>query len=69
MITFQVGLEVSKGVGGIVICSYIHRLGSFFWFQNFEFQYFWGFLKNKYFLGYEAFVDIFLGDITKLDYI
>ena len=41
--------------------SYIRRLGSFFWVQNFEFQYFLGFWKNEYFLGYEDSVDIFLG--------
>ena len=29
--------------------------------QNFEFQYFLGFQKNKYFLRYENFVDIFWG--------
>ena len=44
-----------------MIFSYIRRLGSFFVVQNFEFQYFWGFQKNKYFLGYEDFVDIFWG--------
>ena len=42
-------------------CSYIRRLGSFFGVQTFEFQYFCGFQKNEYFLGYEDFVDIFLG--------
>ena len=26
---------------------YIRRLGLFFWVQNFEFQYFWGFSKKK----------------------
>ena len=41
--------------------SYIRRLRSFFGVQNFEFQYFLGFQKNEYFLGYEDFVDIFLG--------
>ena len=47
--------------------SYIRRLGSFFFLgggggvQNFECQYFWGFQKNEYFLGYEDFVDIFWG--------
>ena len=43
------------------IFSYIRRLGSFFWVQNFEFHYFWGFQKNEYFVGYEDFVDIFWG--------
>ena len=46
--------------------SYIRRLGTFFCVQNFEFQYFWGFQKNKYFLGYEDFVDIFLGGHNKI---
>ena len=36
--------------------------GHFFLVQNFEFPIcFWGFQKNKYFFGYEDFVDIFLG--------
>ena len=39
--------------------SYIRWLGSFFWVQNFKFQYFWGFQKNSCLLGYEDFVDIF----------
>ena len=47
--------------GGTLNFLYIRRLGLFFWVQNFEFQYFWGFSKNKYFLGYEDFVDIFGG--------
>ena len=46
---------------GTLILSYIHRLGLFFWVQNFEFQYFLGFQKNDYCFGYEDFVDIFLG--------
>ena len=49
------------GGGGTLIVSYIRRLGTFFWVQNLEFQYFRGFQKNKYFLGYEDFVDIFWG--------
>ena len=49
-----------EGGGGTLIFSYIRRLGPFFWVQNFEFRYFLGFQKNKYFLGYENFVDIFL---------
>ena len=47
--------------GGTLKFLYIRRLGLFFWVQNFEFQYFWGFQKNRYFLGYEDFVDIFWG--------
>ena len=39
------------GGGGTLIFSYIHRLGSFFGVQNFEFQYYGGFQKNRYSLG------------------
>ena len=46
--------------GGTLIFSYIRRLGPFFLVQNFEFRYVLGFQKNKYFLVYENFVDIFL---------
>ena len=53
--------------GGTLIFSYIRRLGSFFWVQNF-FSIFFGVLKKK-FLGYEDFVGIFFWIITKLDYI
>ena len=38
----------------------------FFGAQNFEFQYFWGFQKNEYFLGYEECVDIFWGSSQSL---
>ena len=34
------------GGGGDLIFSYIRRLGSFFWVQNYEFQYFWGFSEK-----------------------
>ena len=63
-------VHVSPGVGGggSLIFSYTRRLGSFLGVQNFESQYFWVFQKNKYFLGYDDFVDIFWV-ITKLDYI
>ena len=44
--------------GGTLIFSCIRRLGSFFWVQNFEFQYFWGVFRKKNF-GYEDFVDMF----------
>ena len=50
-----------------MIFSYIRRLWSFFGVQNFEFHYFGGFSEKEYFLGYEDFVDIFWGVITKLD--
>ena len=36
------------GGGGTLIFSYIRRLGSFFWVQNFEFQYFWGFSERQW---------------------
>ena len=49
------------GGGGTLKFSYIRRLGSFLGVQNFEFQYFWGFSEKIIFLGYENFVDIFLG--------
>ena len=49
------------GGGGTLIFSCIPRLGPFFLVQNFEFHFLGGFQKNKYFLGYEDFVDIFLG--------
>ena len=46
------------GGGGTLIFSHLRRLGPFFGVQNFAFQFFWGFQKNEYFLGYEDFVDI-----------
>ena len=50
------------GVGGTLIFSYIHRLGSFFGgFKILNLTILGGFQKNEYFLGYEDFVDIFLG--------
>ena len=45
-----------------LIFLYTRRLGSFFYVQNFEFQYYWGVQKNEYFLGYEDIVDIFWGN-------
>ena len=47
--------------GGTLICSYIRRLGSFFWVQSIEFQYFLWFSEKIIFLGYEDFMDMFLG--------
>ena len=43
-----------------MIFSYI-RVGSglFLGFKILNFEIFWGFQKNEYFLGYEVFVDIF----------
>ena len=39
------------GGGGTLIFLYIHRRGSFFLVQNFEFQYFWGFSEKIIFFG------------------
>ena len=50
---------MSDPQGDTLIFSYIRRLKSFAWVQNFEFLYFLGFQKNEYFFGYEDFVDIF----------
>ena len=47
-------------MGGTLI-FHIYVGSGHFWVQNFEFQYFLGFQKNKYFFGYEDFVDIFWG--------
>ena len=49
------------GGGGTLIFSYIRRLGSFFGVKILNSNIFGGFQKNKYFLGYEDFVDIFWG--------
>ena len=57
------------GGGGWYSDIFIHTwTRSILGVHNFEFQYFWGFRKNKYFPGYEDFVDIF-GVITILYYI
>ena len=56
------------GGGGTLIYAYIRRLGHIFGVQNFDFH-FWGFSEKRIFLGYQDFVDIFLGVISKLDYI
>ena len=58
-----------KGGGSTLIFSYIHRLRAFLGIKNFESHLFGGFQKNEYFLAYEDFGEIFLGVITKLDYI
>ena len=50
-----------RGGGGTLIFSYILRLGSFFGVKILNYNNFGGFQKNKYFLGYEVFMDIFLG--------
>ena len=64
---FSNAIRVSKSLdsdpgGGNLNFSYIHRLASFFWVQNFEYQYFMGFSENI-FLGYEDLVDIFWGSL------
>ena len=46
--------------------AYIRRLGSFLGFKILNFNTFSGFQKNNYFLGYEDFVDIFLGSSQNL---
>ena len=52
------------GGGGTLIFSYIRRLGSFLGVKILNYNNFWGFQKNKYFLGYEVFRDIFFWVIT-----
>ena len=47
--------------GDTLIVSYIRRLGPFFGFKILNFDIFLVFQKNKYFLGYENFVDIVWG--------
>ena len=49
------------GPGGTLIFSHIRRLWLFFRVQNSVFQYFFGFSEKLVFLGFEDFVDIFLG--------
>ena len=50
------------GGGGGYSDIFIHTLArAFFRARNFEFQYFWGFQKTEYLLGYEDLVDIFWG--------
>ena len=53
--------SVGGGGGGTLIFSYIRRLGPFLGFKILNFNIFGGFQKNKYFLGYEDFVNIFGG--------
>ena len=72
-----VGGQGPGGGGCTLIFSYIRSLSPviFFLFKILNFNIFGGFQKNKYFLGYENFVDIFwghhkiglyLGDISML---
>ena len=55
------GAEGPGGGGGTLIFSHIRRLGPFLGFKILNFNIFFGFQKNEYFLGYEDFVDIFWG--------
>ena len=58
------------GGGGVtLIFSYIRRLGSFLGVQNFEFLFFWGVFRKMNIFGVTRFRCLFLGIITKLDYI
>ena len=57
--------RLGGGVGTLIF-SYMRRVGLFFRIQNFEFQYFWGFQKTEYFIGYE---DIFWGSSQNWIYI
>ena len=47
--------------GGVLRYFHTYVCSGHFWVQNFEFQYFWGFQKNEYFLGCVDLVDIFWG--------
>ena len=51
------------GGGGGILCNFYTCVGSsyFFGFKILNFNIFGVFQKNKYFLGYEDFVDTFLG--------
>ena len=49
------------GGGGTLIFSYIRRLGSFFLFKILNFNVFWGFQKNKCFLGMKILLIFFRG--------
>ena len=53
---------------GTLIFSCIRRLVLFLGVSILNFNIFGGFQKTEYFWGYEDFVDIFWGVITKLDY-
>ena len=54
------------GGGGTLIFSHIRRLGPFFGFKILNFNIFWGFQKNEFFLGVCRFSGSFLGVTTKL---
>ena len=50
------------GGGGTLIFPHIRRLGPFFWVQNSELQYFFGFSEKRiFFLGMEILWILFLG--------
>ena len=63
-VTFS--LEYPKPRGGTLIFSHIRRLGPFFWVQNSEFQYFFGFSEKLLFFWGMKILWIFFGVITKL---
>ena len=55
-------MVVSPGGGGVtLIFSHIRRLGPFFGFKILNFNIFWGFQKNEYFLEVLRFCGYFLG--------
>ena len=56
------------GVGGgdTLIFSHIHRLGPIVGFKILNFNIFWGFQKNEYFLGGMKILLIFLGGHHKI---
>ena len=49
--SYRLDLRVPGGGGGTGIFSHIRRLGPFFWVQNSEFQYFFGFSEKLIFFG------------------
>ena len=51
----------SRGRGRDNSDIFIHKMGHFFGFKILNFHFVLGFQKNEYFLGYDDFVDIFLG--------
>ena len=59
----------SQGEGGYSDFFTCVDSGYFLGFKVLNFNIFGGFQKNKYFWGYEDFVDIFWGVTTKLAYI
>ena len=52
--------------GGTLIFSHIRRLGLFFWVQNSDFQYFFGFSEKRIYFGGMMILWIFLGGHHKI---